>query len=296
MAARPRRCRPQRQVHAVAGIRRTSVTSPRPGSWLEMPGWRPPKYGRPTSTPRAPAHASEPTGRRGRVAVAPVPLPRGSTCRLAPRPPEKPMGRARCSVAASSKATVFHSGLLPRPAAVEVAGAQAAAGGGLPSAASPAPRASPASAGRCNGRVVEEVAPALVETWNSLRITWPMAIASAGVGALLGCSHRSANFDLGVVGRHHHRLGALVGPRSRSARRACASAARWSPRHDEGLLYQSAILRHVGLLAPDLRAGRRQVAVPVVKLMQVTPPSATDSGEPAACSPSTSPGSARSRR
>ena len=88
-----------------------------------------------------------------------------------------------------------------------------------------------------------------------------------GVGALLRVHPDVGELgDLGVVGRHRDGLRALVAHlgeevRVRRARLRHVGA----PGDDEARVVPVGRLGHVGLLAPDLRAGRRQVAVPVVE-------------------------------
>ncbi len=52
----------------------------------------------------------------------------------------------------------------------------------------------PASACRCSGGSSRRSRRSCRSTWNSLRITWPIAIASAASVPCLGCSHMSPNF------------------------------------------------------------------------------------------------------
>ena len=88
-----------------------------------------------------------------------------------------------------------------------------------------------------------------------------------GVGALLGVQPDVRQLGhLGVVGRDRHGLGALVPDFGEevSVRRACLRHIR-APRDDEARVVPVGRFGHVGLLSPDLRAGGRQVAVPVVK-------------------------------
>ncbi len=88
-----------------------------------------------------------------------------------------------------------------------------------------------------------------------------------GVGALLGVQPQVGELgDFGIVRRHRHRLGTLVahlGEEVRVGRARLRHVA--APGDDVGAVVPVGALRHVGLLAPDLRAGRRQVAVPVVE-------------------------------
>ncbi len=72
--------------------------------------------------------------------------------------------------------------------------------------------------------------------------------------------------DLGIVGRHRDRLRTLVANLGEEVRigRARLRHVR-APGDDETAVVPIGRFGHVGLLAPDLRAGRRQVAVPVVE-------------------------------
>jgi hypothetical protein len=87
------------------------------------------------------------------------------------------------------------------------------------------------------------------------------------IGALLGVQPDVGQLgDLAVVGRDGHRLRALVahlGEEVRVGRAGLRHVA--APGHDVGAVVPIGALGHVGLLAPHLRAGRRQVAVPVVE-------------------------------
>jgi predicted XRE-type DNA-binding protein len=87
------------------------------------------------------------------------------------------------------------------------------------------------------------------------------------VGALLGVQPEVAELaDLGVVGRDRDRLRTLVahlGEEVRVGRARLRHVA--APGDQVGAVVPIGRLWHVGLLAPDLRAGRRQVAVPVVE-------------------------------
>ncbi len=87
------------------------------------------------------------------------------------------------------------------------------------------------------------------------------------VGALLGLHPDVGQLGhLGIVRRDRHRLGTLVADfgeemRIRRARLGHVGA----PGNDVGRVVPVGRLRHIGLLAPDLRAGGWQVAVPVVE-------------------------------
>ena len=87
------------------------------------------------------------------------------------------------------------------------------------------------------------------------------------VGALLGVQPEVGELgDLGIVGRHRHRLGALVAHFGEEVRVGRARLRHvGAPGDDEAGVVPVGRFGHVGLLAPDLRAGRRQVAVPVVE-------------------------------
>ena len=89
----------------------------------------------------------------------------------------------------------------------------------------------------------------------------------SSIGALLGVHPQVSQLgNFGVVGRDRHGFAALVahfgekvgvrGARLRHVR---------APSDDEGRVVPIGRLGHVGLLTPHLGAGRRQVAIPVVK-------------------------------
>ena len=88
-----------------------------------------------------------------------------------------------------------------------------------------------------------------------------------GVGALLGMQPQVGELrHLGIVGRDRHDLRAVVARldeemRIRRARLRDVGA----PGDDVGGVVPVGRFRHVGLLAPGLRARRRQVAIPVVE-------------------------------
>ncbi len=88
-----------------------------------------------------------------------------------------------------------------------------------------------------------------------------------GVGALLGVQPDVGQLGhFGVVGRDRHRLGALV---AHLGEEVGVGRARLrhvgAPGDDERAVVPVGRFGHVGLLTPDLRAGRWQVAVPVVE-------------------------------
>ena len=88
-----------------------------------------------------------------------------------------------------------------------------------------------------------------------------------GVGPLLRVQPKVGELrHLGIIGRDRDRLGALVSDFGEEVRigRARLRHVR-TPGNDESGVVPIGGLRHVGLLAPDLRARRRQVAVPVVE-------------------------------
>ena len=87
------------------------------------------------------------------------------------------------------------------------------------------------------------------------------------VGALLGVHPQVAQLaDLGVVGRDRDRLGALVAHLGEEVGVGRAGLGHvGTPGDDVGGVVPIGRFGHVGLLAPDLRTGRRQVAVPVVE-------------------------------
>ncbi len=88
-----------------------------------------------------------------------------------------------------------------------------------------------------------------------------------GVGALLGGEPDVAELDhLAVVGRDRHGLGALVADFGVEVRvRRAGLRHVGAPHHQVGGVVPVGRFRHVGLLAPHLRAGGRQVAVPVIE-------------------------------
>ena len=111
-------------------------------------------------------------------------------------------------------------------------------------------------------------------------------------------SQWSANFVWpGVVGRDDDDLLALVAGLGHEVGvgRARLGDVR-APEDHVGGVPPVGRLRHVGLIAPDLRRGRRQVGVPVVEARGRRRRSARGSGCRPRRRPSTSPGSARSRR
>ena len=87
------------------------------------------------------------------------------------------------------------------------------------------------------------------------------------VGALLGVEPEVGELGhLGVVRGDGHGLGALVAHLGEEVRvRGTGLRNVGAPGDDVVGVVPVGRLRHVGLLAPDLRAGRRQVAVPVVE-------------------------------
>ena len=95
----------------------------------------------------------------------------------------------------------------------------------------------------------------------------PHGHGDGSVGALLGF-HPDVG-ELGhfrIVGRDRHRLRALVAHLGEEVRIGRARLRHvGAPGNDVARVVPVGRFRHVGLLAPDLRAGRRQVAVPVVK-------------------------------
>ena len=87
------------------------------------------------------------------------------------------------------------------------------------------------------------------------------------IGALLRVEPDVGEFrGLAVVGRDRYRGRALVADfgHEMGVRRACLRHVR-APHHQEGRVVPVGAFRHVGLLAPGLRAGRRQIAIPVVE-------------------------------
>ena len=127
--------------------------------------------------------------------------------------------------------------------------------------------------------IVVKVAAALVKV-KLFQNHVPHGHGQGSVGALLGVHPQIGQLaDLGVVGGDRHRLGALVahfGEKVRVWRARLGHVG--APGNDEGRVVPVGGLGHIGLLAPDLRTGRRQIAVPVVK----THAHATDQGQVAA--------------
>ena len=78
-----------------------------------------------------------------------------------------------------------------------------------------------------------------------------------GVGALLGVQPQVGELgDFAVVGRHRHRLGALVAHLGEEVRVGGARLRHVAaPGDDVGAVVPVGAFGHVGLLAPDLRAG-----------------------------------------
>ena len=87
------------------------------------------------------------------------------------------------------------------------------------------------------------------------------------VGALLGVQPQIRQLGhFRVVGRDRHGFAAFVAHLGEKVGIGCAGLRHVrSPGHDEGGVVPVGRLGHVGLLAPHLRAGGWQVAVPVVK-------------------------------
>ncbi|MCG3189130.1 MAG: hypothetical protein LKCHEGNO_01398 [Burkholderiaceae bacterium] len=115
-------------------------------------------------------------------------------------------------------------------------------------------------------RVVVEVRAALVEV-ELLQRHMPHCHRQRSVGALLGVQPEVGQLGhLAVVGGHGHRLGALVAHLGEEVRVGRARLRYVGAPGDEvGRVVPVGRLGHVGLLAPGLRARRRQVAVPVVE-------------------------------
>ncbi|MCY1219418.1 hypothetical protein D9M72_313920 [compost metagenome] len=88
-----------------------------------------------------------------------------------------------------------------------------------------------------------------------------------GIGALLGRQPDVAELDhFAEVAGHGHGLGALVADFGIEVRVGRAGLGHvGAPHHEVGRVVPVGRFRHVGLFAPDLRAGRRQIAVPVVE-------------------------------
>ncbi len=91
--------------------------------------------------------------------------------------------------------------------------------------------------------------------------------AERGIGALLRRDPEIGEFrGFGIIRADHDTLGALVAGLGieMSVGRARLRHVR-SPQNEEARIVPIGAFRHVGLLAPGLRAGRRQVAIPVVE-------------------------------
>lgn len=87
------------------------------------------------------------------------------------------------------------------------------------------------------------------------------------VGALLRMQPQVAELRaFRVIGKHRHDLGAAIARLDEEVRVGRAGLRDvGAPHHDEGRVVPVGRFRHVGLLAPGLRRGRRQVAIPVVE-------------------------------
>ena len=90
------------------------------------------------------------------------------------------------------------------------------------------------------------------------------------VRALLRMQPKIGEFgDLGIVGRDRHDLGAVVARLDEEMRVGRARLRHvGAPGDDVAGIVPVGRFRHVGLLAPGLRARRRQVAIPVVERQQ----------------------------
>ena len=174
---------------------------------------------------------------------------------------------------ASSKATVFHSGLLACPSlAVEVRGAHIAVGDGDDLAVGQRmllEHHKHRHVGVATHVVVEIRAafPALAGEVELLENDVPHRHGHRCVGTLLRVHPDVRKLgDLRVVRRHGDRLGPLVAHLGEEVRvrRARLRHIR-APGDDEARIEPVGRFGHIGLLAPDLRTARRKVAVPVVK-------------------------------
>ena len=114
--------------------------------------------------------------------------------------------------------------------------------------------------------VIVEVRGALVEV-KLLQRDVTHCHRQGGIGALLGMHPEVGELrDFGVVRRDRNGLRALVsdlGEEVRVGRARLRDVA--APGNDVGRVVPVGTLRHIGLLTPDLRARRGQVAVPVVE-------------------------------
>ena len=94
--------------------------------------------------------------------------------------------------------------------------------------------------------------------------------AKRRVGSLLRVEPQIRELcDLGIVGRDRHYLGAVIACLGEEMRVWCARLRHvGAPSDDIAGIVPVGALRHVGLFAPGLRGGRRQVAIPVVEGQQ----------------------------
>ena len=194
---------------------------------------------------------------------------RGSTCR-GRRPPSVPSdsrscpsGETRLPVASSTASGLPLRVVLLAQRAGEVGRAQHPVGDELAAAADELHQHRHVGVAAA---VVLEVRRRAVEV-EFLQDHVPHRHRQRGVGALRRVQPQVGELrDLGVVGRHGDDLGALVADLGEEVRvgRARLRHVR-APGHDEGRVVPVGRLGHVGLLAPGLRRGRRQVAVPVVE-------------------------------
>ena len=88
-----------------------------------------------------------------------------------------------------------------------------------------------------------------------------------GIGTLLGVHPQVGQFgDFGVIGRNRHGLGTLVAHLGEEVGVRCTRLRHiGTPGDDEVGVVPVGRLGHVGLLTPHLRAGRRQIAIPVIE-------------------------------
>ena len=91
--------------------------------------------------------------------------------------------------------------------------------------------------------------------------------ANRGIGALLGVQPDIAKLRrFRIVGADHRRFGAAIAGFGVEMRIRCPGLRHVrSPKDQEARIIPIGTFRHVGLLAPGLRAGRWQVAIPVIE-------------------------------
>ena len=91
--------------------------------------------------------------------------------------------------------------------------------------------------------------------------------AKRRVGSLLGVEPQIRKLcDLGIVGRDRYYLGAVIARLGEEVRvRRARLRHIGAPGDDVAGIVPVGALRHIGLFAPGLRGGRRQVTIPVVE-------------------------------